>query len=165
MPRDHLHEFRVQGFACVQDALLQLSPLHALIGPNDSGKSTLLRAIQEFATWAATGSVAADSGSSGCVLTASINDGAAARLEYTSTRGREGGEFVTNRLGESVHIASLSAVAQLAVVRLAEPGTRPLLAIQQGVPEGSKHLEVMPAQTAVLQRMAAWAGPGTCQRL
>lgn len=36
---------RAQEFGCVKDATLKLTPFHALIGPNDSGKSTLLRAI------------------------------------------------------------------------------------------------------------------------
>jgi energy-coupling factor transporter ATP-binding protein EcfA2 len=36
----------IEGYGCVQDATLHLSPIHALIGPNDSGKSTLLRALR-----------------------------------------------------------------------------------------------------------------------
>jgi predicted ATPase len=37
---------RIQGFGCLKDtALNNLTPLHAVIGPNDSGKSTLLRAL------------------------------------------------------------------------------------------------------------------------
>jgi energy-coupling factor transporter ATP-binding protein EcfA2 len=36
----------VQNFACARDVELGLTPLHALIGPNDSGKSTLLRALR-----------------------------------------------------------------------------------------------------------------------
>lgn len=39
-------EFRLQNYRCVKDARLELTPLHALVGPNDSGKTTLLRAIQ-----------------------------------------------------------------------------------------------------------------------
>lgn len=41
----YIKEARVQGFGCVQDATLKLTRLHALIGPNDSGKTTLMRAI------------------------------------------------------------------------------------------------------------------------
>lgn len=41
-----LKSVRVQGVGCVKDATLTLTPLHALIGPNDAGKSTLLRALQ-----------------------------------------------------------------------------------------------------------------------
>lgn len=40
-----LTAFRVRAFGCVVDASVTLSPIHALIGPNDAGKSTLLRAL------------------------------------------------------------------------------------------------------------------------
>jgi predicted ATPase len=33
----------VKRFGCIQEASFKLTPLHALIGPNDSGKSTFLR--------------------------------------------------------------------------------------------------------------------------
>lgn len=36
---------QVENFACVKSVDVSLTPLHAFIGPNDSGKSTLLRAI------------------------------------------------------------------------------------------------------------------------
>jgi predicted ATPase len=36
----------IEGYGCIQSAALHLSPLHALIGPNDSGKSTVLRALR-----------------------------------------------------------------------------------------------------------------------
>jgi len=39
---DHL---RIQNYGCIKDVSLSLSPLHAFIGPNDSGKTTLLDAI------------------------------------------------------------------------------------------------------------------------
>jgi predicted ATPase len=46
----------VTGFRCVKDASLALTPLHALVGPNDSGKSTLLRAVFDAVTpWAPPG--------------------------------------------------------------------------------------------------------------
>src|SRR5689334_715303 len=38
--------FHVQHFRCVNDCELKLTRLHALVGPNDSGKSTLLQALQ-----------------------------------------------------------------------------------------------------------------------
>src|SRR5688500_18262926 len=38
-------ELKVQGWRCLKDVTLALTPLHALIGPNDSGKSTLLLAL------------------------------------------------------------------------------------------------------------------------
>lgn len=37
---------QVKNFACLRDVSVQLTPLHAFIGPNDSGKSTLLRALR-----------------------------------------------------------------------------------------------------------------------
>lgn len=46
MSGPYIKEVRVQGFGCVEDATLKLTRLHALIGPNDSGKTTLLRAIR-----------------------------------------------------------------------------------------------------------------------
>ncbi len=42
----YIKEVRVQGFGCVEDATLKLTRLHALIGPNDSGKTTLMRAVR-----------------------------------------------------------------------------------------------------------------------
>jgi predicted ATPase len=38
--------FEASAFGCIKKLALDLTPLHALIGPNDSGKSTLLRAIR-----------------------------------------------------------------------------------------------------------------------
>lgn len=40
-----LRTLEIADYGCVKHATLRLTPLHALIGPNDSGKSTLLRAI------------------------------------------------------------------------------------------------------------------------
>ena len=37
---------RIENFGCVRDARLELTRLHALIGPNDSGKSTVLGALR-----------------------------------------------------------------------------------------------------------------------
>jgi ABC-type branched-subunit amino acid transport system ATPase component len=45
-----LREFSAKQIGCLKDVRLQLSPLHALIGPNDSGKTTLLRAIGTLAS-------------------------------------------------------------------------------------------------------------------
>lgn len=36
---------KIEGYGCIQSAKLNLTPLHALIGPNDSGKSTILGAV------------------------------------------------------------------------------------------------------------------------
>lgn len=38
--------YEVQGIACLRDLRGTLTPLHAFIGPNDSGKSALLRALR-----------------------------------------------------------------------------------------------------------------------
>lgn len=46
MERPYVEWVRVEQYRCVRSADLHLTPLHALIGPNDSGKSSLLRAIQ-----------------------------------------------------------------------------------------------------------------------
>jgi predicted ATPase len=40
-----IREFHAQGYGCLVDTRVTLTPLHALIGPNDSGKSTLMRAV------------------------------------------------------------------------------------------------------------------------
>lgn len=42
-----IDRIRIQGFGCIIEALeLELGPLQAFIGPNDSGKSTILRAVR-----------------------------------------------------------------------------------------------------------------------
>ncbi|HEX4422154.1 MAG TPA: AAA family ATPase, partial [Kofleriaceae bacterium] len=41
-----VEQVHIQSFGCVRDATLELTRLHALIGPNDSGKSTVLAAIR-----------------------------------------------------------------------------------------------------------------------
>ena len=50
--RPHVEKLRVQNFGRIRDAEIQLTPLHALIGPNDSGKSTVLRALRTLCWWA-----------------------------------------------------------------------------------------------------------------
>src|SRR5690242_16977694 len=39
-------KLHVENFGCVKKVDVALTPLHAFIGPNDSGKSTLLKAIE-----------------------------------------------------------------------------------------------------------------------
>lgn len=41
-----IEALHVAGYGCVIDATFRLTRLHAFVGPNDSGKSTLLRAIE-----------------------------------------------------------------------------------------------------------------------
>lgn len=45
MPRPYVDRLRVQNFRCIKKVDFPLTPLHAFIGPNDSGKSTLLEAV------------------------------------------------------------------------------------------------------------------------
>lgn len=42
----HIHAVHVEGFRCLKDVRFELTDLHAFIGPNDSGKSTLLEAVR-----------------------------------------------------------------------------------------------------------------------
>lgn len=41
-----IERIRIKGFGCIEDVELGLGPLQAFIGPNDSGKSTILRAVE-----------------------------------------------------------------------------------------------------------------------
>jgi hypothetical protein len=50
MDRSYVERLRIQGYGCVHDATLALTPLHAFIGPNDSGKSTVLRALRALSS-------------------------------------------------------------------------------------------------------------------
>ncbi len=45
-------ELTLTNFGPVKQGTLRLSPLHALIGPNDAGKSTVLRAVRLLSAWA-----------------------------------------------------------------------------------------------------------------
>jgi ABC-type uncharacterized transport system ATPase subunit len=42
----YVQRLRIDGYGCIKELELKLSPLHAFVGPNDSGKSTILRAIR-----------------------------------------------------------------------------------------------------------------------
>ena len=44
-PQPTFDRVTIRNFGCIRDLTLELSQLHALIGPNDTGKSTVLRAI------------------------------------------------------------------------------------------------------------------------
>jgi predicted ATPase len=53
MPHMPIQKVTIQNCGCVKKAEVNLTRLHALIGPNDSGKSTILRALRtatQFAT-------------------------------------------------------------------------------------------------------------------
>jgi predicted ATPase len=44
MTRPFIRRLSVRGYGCIEREDFVLSPIHAFIGPNDSGKSTVLRA-------------------------------------------------------------------------------------------------------------------------
>lgn len=46
---DYLRQVEIENFGCITKCTLDLSPLHALIGPNDSGKSTILGLLDDLA--------------------------------------------------------------------------------------------------------------------
>lgn len=53
MPHTPIQKVTIKNCGCVKSAEVNLTRLHALIGPNDSGKSTILRALRtatQFAT-------------------------------------------------------------------------------------------------------------------
>lgn len=43
-----IKQFRVQNYKALRDVTLDLTPLHVLIGPNDSGKTSILEALAAF---------------------------------------------------------------------------------------------------------------------
>lgn len=56
-----IHTFRAKNYGCLLDVEASLTPLHAFIGPNDSGKSTLLHGLRT-ATQLATNQFTLDEG-------------------------------------------------------------------------------------------------------
>lgn len=46
--RPYIERIRVRDFRCIKEVDFPLTPLHALIGPNDSGKSTILEAMRSI---------------------------------------------------------------------------------------------------------------------
>jgi predicted ATPase len=46
-----IERVEIESYGCIQNASFTLTPLHALIGPNDSGKSTVLQAIHAGTLW------------------------------------------------------------------------------------------------------------------
>jgi predicted ATPase len=53
MQFEPVKRLEIQNYGCVRELALELTPLHALIGPNDSGKSTVLRALRTAMQFAA----------------------------------------------------------------------------------------------------------------
>lgn len=52
MTRPYVDQLRIQGFGCITDATLALTPIHAVIGSSDSGKTTVLRALRALSKYA-----------------------------------------------------------------------------------------------------------------
>ncbi|MBS2022540.1 MAG: ATP-binding protein [Deltaproteobacteria bacterium] len=52
-----IEKFSAENYGPLKKVELALTPLHALIGPNDSGKSTILRGIQDVVDAATTGAM------------------------------------------------------------------------------------------------------------
>jgi predicted ATPase len=50
-----IKSFRAKNYGCLKDVTAVLTPLHAFIGPNDSGKSTLLHGLRTLAQLASGG--------------------------------------------------------------------------------------------------------------
>ena len=74
MQRPHIRDVHIRNYGCLKDVKLGLTPLHAFIGPNDSGKSTILMALRTLTTVAAGHLGAADdSGKLDHAMT--VNDG------------------------------------------------------------------------------------------
>jgi len=52
MTRPFVDQLRIQGFGCFADTTLALTPIHAVIGPADTGKTTVLRAMRALSKYA-----------------------------------------------------------------------------------------------------------------
>ena len=52
MAAPHVTRLRVQNFGCIRDATLALTPLHAILGASDTGKTTALRALRALSRYA-----------------------------------------------------------------------------------------------------------------
>ncbi|WP_437274723.1 ATP-binding protein [Sorangium sp. So ce375] len=50
-----IHTFYARNYGCLVDTEASLTPLHAFIGPNDSGKSTLLHGVRTVVQFAGSG--------------------------------------------------------------------------------------------------------------
>jgi len=53
MTYEPIRTLEIENYGCIKKAKFELSSIHALIGPNDSGKSTTLRALRTVAQFAA----------------------------------------------------------------------------------------------------------------
>ena len=46
MSFEPIRQLDIENYGCIKKATFALTPLHAFIGPNDSGKSTILQALR-----------------------------------------------------------------------------------------------------------------------
>lgn len=53
MGKRSIENLTVKSYGCLEDVSIDLTSLHAFIGPNDSGKSTILRAVRTLLQFAA----------------------------------------------------------------------------------------------------------------
>jgi energy-coupling factor transporter ATP-binding protein EcfA2 len=53
MTYDPIRSLEVENYGCIKQQRFELSSLHCFVGPNDSGKSTILRALRTVAQFAA----------------------------------------------------------------------------------------------------------------
>lgn len=52
MPLSYVNHLRIEGFGCFTDTTLSLTPIHAVIGASDTGKTTVLRALRALSKYA-----------------------------------------------------------------------------------------------------------------
>jgi predicted ATPase len=135
---------RIENFGCVRDARLELTRLHALIGPNDSGKSTVLSALRMMGELIRVGQLELQRAQDGRLNPRGVDgtkisthwgtiDFVCVRSpdEWTCNNGHVGGDFYSMQDGSNV--ALTSPVRGATLVRW-EPG-----AIRQPcelIPEG-----------------------------
>lgn len=104
-----IRRFRVQNYKAIRDVSLDLTPLHVLIGPNDSGKTSLLEAVTAFCRSTDHDVASAFVGSwEGRELISSSTGGSDIHLEATATDDEGGFQYgFSTRFGEqgrSVHV-------------------------------------------------------------
>ena len=102
MTYEPIRKLEIERYGCIRAASFCLSPLHALIGPNDSGKTTTLRALRTAAQFAAGKFTMQgdewtpfdpmlDSKRGGATITLRYSDGLGYRMRWTDPRVQEVG--------------------------------------------------------------------------
>lgn len=106
MPDRYIKGYEIRSVACVQDIRGPLTPLHAFIGPNDSGKSSILRAFR-IAMQLATGGFDEDE-QTGELLPfdpGSLAQGARVRLHFAGDNIGYAFDRITNNIIEDTHFS------------------------------------------------------------